>query len=80
MCLHFSSTKSGIRLYRSKTLRFWCLILMLLFSGFSAKFNKILNLQASVSSLFMPEPEDAVAHGDANLAVDDFLARNSSIS
>lgn len=53
---------------------------MLLFSGFSAKFNKILNLQASVSSLFMPEPEDAVAHGDANLAVDDFLARNSSIS
>jgi len=23
----------------------------------------------------VPEPEDAVAHGDANLAVDDFLAR-----
>jgi len=23
----------------------------------------------------MPEPEDAVAHGDANLAVNDFLAR-----
>lgn len=32
-------------------------------------------LQASSSSLFMPEPEDAVAHGDANLAVNDFLTR-----
>lgn len=32
-------------------------------------------LQASSSSLYMPEPEDAVSHGDANLAVDDFLAR-----
>ena len=33
------------------------------------------NLQASSSSLFVPEPEDAVAHGDANLAVNDFFAR-----
>ncbi|KAG2401018.1 SAC3 family protein [Vigna angularis] len=29
----------------------------------------------SASTLCMPEPEDAVAHGDANLAVNDFLAR-----
>ncbi|KAK4790458.1 hypothetical protein SAY86_017762 [Trapa natans] len=34
--------------------------------------------KASSSSLYIPEPEDAVAHGDANLAVDDFLARVSS--
>lgn len=35
-----------------------------------------LNVQASVSTLYMPEPEDAVAHGDASLAVNDFLTRN----
>ncbi|XP_075083904.1 SAC3 family protein A isoform X2 [Nicotiana tabacum] len=32
--------------------------------------------KASVSSLYMPEPEDAVSHGDASLAVNDFLTRN----
>lgn len=32
--------------------------------------------KASVSTLYMPEPEDAVAHGDASLAVNDFLTRN----
>ncbi|KAK4353378.1 hypothetical protein RND71_028896 [Anisodus tanguticus] len=32
--------------------------------------------KSSVSTLFMPEPEDAVAHGDASLAVNDFLTRN----
>jgi len=35
----------------------------------------IFNLQVSASSLCMPEPDDAVAHGDTNLAVNDFLAR-----
>lgn len=35
-----------------------------------------LNAQASVSTLYMPEPEDAVSHGDASLAVNDFLTRN----
>ncbi|KAI9128238.1 hypothetical protein K1719_001231 [Acacia pycnantha] len=35
----------------------------------------VLDTKASSSSLYMPEPEDAVAHGDANLAVNDFLAR-----
>ncbi|KAJ6311629.1 hypothetical protein OIU77_013393 [Salix suchowensis] len=34
-----------------------------------------LDTKASSSSLYMPEPEDAVAHGDANLAVNDFLTR-----
>ena len=33
--------------------------------------------QASSATLYMPEPENAVAHGDASLAVDDFLARTS---
>ncbi|KVI09734.1 hypothetical protein Ccrd_011860 [Cynara cardunculus var. scolymus] len=32
-------------------------------------------LPASLASLFMPEPDDAVAHGDASLAVNDFLTR-----
>ncbi|VFQ62896.1 unnamed protein product [Cuscuta campestris] len=32
--------------------------------------------KASISSLFIPEPEDAVAHGDASLAVSDFMTRN----
>ncbi|PIA56320.1 hypothetical protein AQUCO_00700568v1 [Aquilegia coerulea] len=36
-----------------------------------------LDTKASSSSLFMPEPEDAVAHGDANLAVNDFLTRTA---
>lgn len=36
-----------------------------------------LDAKASSSSLYMPEPEDAVAHGDANLAVNDFLTRAS---
>ncbi|KAK1381655.1 SAC3 family protein A [Heracleum sosnowskyi] len=35
----------------------------------------LLDSKASTSSLFMPEPEDAVAHGDATLAVNDFLTR-----
>ncbi|XP_068492907.1 SAC3 family protein A isoform X1 [Phaseolus vulgaris] len=34
-----------------------------------------LDTKVSASTLCMPEPEDAVAHGDANLAVNDFLAR-----
>lgn len=34
-----------------------------------------LDAKASSSSLYMPEPEDAVAHGDANLAVNDFFTR-----
>ncbi|KAJ6822126.1 SAC3 family protein A isoform X1 [Iris pallida] len=37
-----------------------------------------LDTKASSSSLYMPEPEDAVAHGDASLAVNDFLTRASS--
>ncbi|XP_068669228.1 SAC3 family protein A-like isoform X2 [Aristolochia californica] len=39
--------------------------------------EKQLDTKATSSSLFMPEPEDAVAHGDANLAVNDFLTRTS---
>ena len=35
-------------------------------------------LQASSTTLYMPEPDDAVAHGDANLAVNDFFTRTSS--
>ncbi|WOK95527.1 SAC3 family protein A isoform X1 [Canna indica] len=31
--------------------------------------------KASSSTLYMPEQEDAVAHGDANLALDDFFTR-----
>ncbi|XP_022745521.1 SAC3 family protein A-like isoform X2 [Durio zibethinus] len=37
-----------------------------------------LDTKASSSSLYMPDPEDAVAHGDASLAVNDFLTRTSS--
>lgn len=37
-----------------------------------------LDAKASSSSLYMPEPEDAVAHGDTNLAVNDFLTRTST--
>ncbi|XVE75279.1 hypothetical protein DITRI_Ditri12bG0082400 [Diplodiscus trichospermus] len=36
-----------------------------------------LDTKASSSSLYIPEPEDAVAHGDVNLAVNDFLTRTS---
>ncbi|KAI3470683.1 hypothetical protein Pfo_027346 [Paulownia fortunei] len=36
----------------------------------------LLDTKASVSSLYMPEPEDAVSHGDASLAVNDFLTRS----
>ncbi|CAI9091514.1 OLC1v1026570C1 [Oldenlandia corymbosa var. corymbosa] len=36
----------------------------------------LLDAKVSMSNLFMPEPEDAVSHGDAYLAVDDFFARN----
>uniref|UniRef100_A0A7N0V577 PCI domain-containing protein n=1 Tax=Kalanchoe fedtschenkoi TaxID=63787 RepID=A0A7N0V577_KALFE len=34
-----------------------------------------MDTKGSSSSLFMPEPEDAVPHGDANLAVNDFFTR-----
>ncbi|CAJ1977744.1 unnamed protein product [Sphenostylis stenocarpa] len=37
--------------------------------------DMLLDTKVSASTLCMPEPEDAVAHGDANLAVNDFLAR-----
>lgn len=37
-----------------------------------------LDTKTSSSTLYMPEPEDAVAHGDASLAVNDFLTRNPS--
>ncbi|KAK7270111.1 hypothetical protein RIF29_23019 [Crotalaria pallida] len=37
--------------------------------------DMLLDTKASSSSLFVPEPEDAVAHGDANLALNDFFAR-----
>ncbi|KAG2626963.1 hypothetical protein PVAP13_3KG485290 [Panicum virgatum] len=36
-----------------------------------------IDMKASSATLYMPEPENAVAHGDASLAVDDFLARTS---
>ncbi|KAI5019118.1 hypothetical protein ZWY2020_044006 [Hordeum vulgare] len=36
-----------------------------------------IDTKASSSMLFMPEPENAVAHGDASLAVNDFFARTS---
>ncbi|XP_031505078.1 SAC3 family protein A isoform X1 [Nymphaea colorata] len=35
----------------------------------------VLDTKATASSLYMPDPDDAVAHGDANLAVNDFLTR-----
>ncbi|KAK8479588.1 hypothetical protein V6N11_070556 [Hibiscus sabdariffa] len=37
-----------------------------------------LDSKASSSTLYMPDPEDAVAHGDASLAVNDFWTRTSS--
>ncbi|KAM0825815.1 hypothetical protein ACQ4PT_069296 [Festuca glaucescens] len=36
-----------------------------------------IDTKVSSTSLFMPEPDNAVSHGDASLAVDDFLARAS---
>ncbi|XP_039849838.1 SAC3 family protein A-like isoform X2 [Panicum virgatum] len=36
-----------------------------------------IDTKVSSTSLYMPEPENAVSHGDASLAVDDFLARAS---
>ncbi|KAL6841305.1 hypothetical protein ACP4OV_028823 [Aristida adscensionis] len=36
-----------------------------------------IDMKASSATLYMPEPENAVAHGDASLAVNDFLARTS---
>ncbi|XP_071712157.1 SAC3 family protein A isoform X2 [Rutidosis leptorrhynchoides] len=38
----------------------------------------MLDTKASVNTLFMPEPDDAVSHGDASLAVNDFLTRSLS--
>ncbi|KAI5401951.1 hypothetical protein KIW84_066424 [Lathyrus oleraceus] len=37
--------------------------------------DMMLDTKVSSTSLFVPEPEDAVAHGDANLDVNDFLAK-----
>ncbi|ESQ52613.1 hypothetical protein EUTSA_v10016180mg [Eutrema salsugineum] len=37
--------------------------------------DMLLDTKASTPSLFMPEPEDAVAHGDRNLDVNDFFTR-----
>ncbi|XP_022942499.1 SAC3 family protein A-like isoform X1 [Cucurbita moschata] len=37
-----------------------------------------LDTKASSTTLYMPEPEDAVAHGDANLDVNDFFTRTPS--
>lgn len=34
-----------------------------------------IDMKVSSSTLYMPEPENAVSHGDTSLAVDDFLAR-----
>ncbi|CAH8291481.1 unnamed protein product [Eruca vesicaria subsp. sativa] len=39
--------------------------------------DMLLDTKASTTSLFMPEPEDAVAHGDKNLDVNDFFTRTS---
>ncbi|XP_077232929.1 SAC3/GANP/Nin1/mts3/eIF-3 p25 family isoform X2 [Tasmannia lanceolata] len=36
-----------------------------------------LDSKATSSSLYMPDPEDAVSHGDTSLAVNDFLTRTS---
>jgi len=36
-----------------------------------------IDTKVSSTSLYMPEPENAVSHGDASLAVDVFLARAS---
>ncbi|KAK3135350.1 hypothetical protein QOZ80_5BG0417890 [Eleusine coracana subsp. coracana] len=36
-----------------------------------------IDMKASSTALYMPEPENAVSHGDASLAVNDFLARTT---
>ncbi|KAG0573065.1 hypothetical protein KC19_VG145600 [Ceratodon purpureus] len=36
----------------------------------------VLETKLSATSLFMPEPEDVVPHGDANLALNDFFSRS----
>ncbi|PON91508.1 SAC3/GANP/THP [Trema orientale] len=36
-----------------------------------------LDAKSTSSTLYMPEPDDAVAHGDASLAVNDFLTRTA---
>eukprot|EP00897_Mesotaenium_endlicherianum_P000311 jgi/Mesen1/10280/ME000789S09556 len=36
-----------------------------------------LDAKASSGALFMPEPEDVIGHGDANLQVDDFFSRTA---
>lgn len=38
----------------------------------------MVDAKASMASLFMPEPDDAVSHGDSSLAVNDFLTRSLS--
>ncbi|KAL3699330.1 hypothetical protein R1sor_017352 [Riccia sorocarpa] len=38
--------------------------------------ESVLDTKTSTTSLFMPEPEDVVPHGDANLALNDFFARS----
>ncbi|CAK8574365.1 unnamed protein product [Lathyrus sativus] len=37
--------------------------------------DMMLDTKVSSTSLFVPEPDDAVSHGDANLDVNDFLAK-----
>ncbi|KAG5396035.1 hypothetical protein BRARA_E00634 [Brassica rapa] len=39
--------------------------------------DMLLDTKVSTTNLFMPEPEDAVAHGDKNLDVNDFFTRTS---
>jgi hypothetical protein len=40
----------------------------------------MLDTKASTLTLYMPEPDDAVSHGDASLAVNDFLTRTKTES
>ena len=35
----------------------------------------VLDCKASAGRLYVPEDASAVAHGDANLAIDDFLSK-----
>ncbi|KAG0596800.1 hypothetical protein M758_UG285400 [Ceratodon purpureus] len=41
----------------------------------SSSSELVVEAKLSISSLFMPEPEDVVPHGDANLALNDFFSR-----
>ncbi|VVB02694.1 unnamed protein product [Arabis nemorensis] len=41
--------------------------------------DMLLDTKASATSLFMPEPEDAVAHGDRNLDVNDFFTSSRTL-